>query len=183
MPDAGRSGGTGPGCAVTSRVYEPGPDPRWPKISQRGPSARLIARRPGRWETARMGLLLRIVVNAFAIWIVTLIDPLQVSVIPFEPGDTLQLVLTLLLVALIFALVNTLIGTVIKVLAFPLYILTLGLIGLIINAFLLWLTGWITEFWSFGLRVEDFWWGVVAALIITLINWVFGLFLRPKKQD
>lgn len=129
-----------------------------------------------------MGFLIRVVVNAFAIWVVTLIPALQVSVIAFPPGETLQLVLTLLLVAAIFALVNTLIGTVIKVLAFPLYILTLGLIGLIINAFLLWLTAWITSFWDFGLRVEDFWWGVVAALIITLINWVFGIILRPKKD-
>ena len=107
----------------------------------------------------------------------------EVSVIPFPPGETLQFVLTLLIVAAIFALVNTLIGTVIKILAFPLYILTLGLIGLIINAFLLWLTAWITSFWSWGLRVEDFWWGVVAAIIISLINWVFGIILRPKKQD
>ena len=130
-----------------------------------------------------MGFLIRVVVNAFAIWIVTLIPALQVSVIAFPPGETLQLVLTLLLVAAIFALVNTLIGTVIKVLAFPLYILTLGLIGLIINAFLLWLTAWLTSFWNFGLRVEDFWWGVVAALIITLINWIFGIILRPRRRD
>ncbi|MDE0546380.1 phage holin family protein [Microbacterium sp. C7(2022)] len=129
-----------------------------------------------------MGFLIRIVVNAFAIWVVTLIPALQVSVIPFAPGHTLQMVLTLLLVALIFALVNTIIGTVIKVLAFPLYILTLGLIGLLINAFLLWLTGWITEFWEFGLRVEDFWWGIVAAIVITLINWIFGIILRPQEK-
>ena len=91
--------------------------------------------------------------------------------------------LTLLLVAAIFALVNTIIGTVIKVLAFPLYILTLGLIGLVINAFLLWLTAWITSFWDWGLRVEDFWWGVVAAIIITIINWIAGIILRPRKKD
>jgi putative membrane protein len=129
-----------------------------------------------------MRFLIRVVVNAFAIWVVTLIPALQVTVIPFAPGETLQLVLTLLLVALVFAIVNTIIGTVIKVLAFPLYILTLGLIGLIINGFLLWFTGWITEFWSFGLRVEDFWWGVVAAIIITLINWIFGIILRPQEK-
>ena len=130
-----------------------------------------------------MGFLIRIVVNAFAIWVVTLIPALQVSVIPFPPGETLQLILTLLLVALIFALVNTIIGTVIKVLAFPIYILTLGLIGLIINAFLLWLTAWITSFWNFGLRVEDFWWGLLAAIIISLINWIFGIILRPRSKD
>lgn len=130
-----------------------------------------------------MGFLIRVVVNAFAIWVVTLIPALQVFVIPFAPGETLQLVLTLLLVAVIFALVNTVIGTVIKVLAFPIYILTLGLIGLIINAFLLWLTAWLTHWWNWGLRVEDFWWGVVAAIIISLINWIFGIILRPRKKN
>lgn len=130
-----------------------------------------------------MGFLIRVVVNAFAIWVVTLIPALQVSVIAFTPGETLQFVITLLVVAAIFALVNTVIGTVIKILAFPIYILTLGLIGLIINAFLLWLTAWITGFWSWGLRVEDFWWGVVAAIIISLINWIFGIILRPKRRD
>lgn len=130
-----------------------------------------------------MGFLIRVVINAFAIWVVTLIPVLQVIVIPFPPGEILQLVLTLLLVAAIFALVNTVIGTVIKVLAFPLYILTLGLIGLIINAFLLWLTAWITGFWNWGLRVEDFWWGVVAAILISLINWVFGIILRPRSKS
>ncbi|GAA5195473.1 phage holin family protein [Microbacterium jejuense] len=129
-----------------------------------------------------MGFLIRVVVNAFAIWVVTLIPTLQVTVVPFPPGDTLQMVLTLLIVAAIFALVNTIIGTVIKVLAFPIYILTLGLIGLLINAFLLWLTAWLTHWWNWGLRVEDFWWGVVAAIIISLINWIFGIFLRPKKD-
>ena len=119
-----------------------------------------------------MSFLVRIVVNAFSIWIVTLIPALGVTVIPFAPGETLQLVLTLLLVALIFALVNTIIGTVIKVLAFPIYILTLGLISLVINGFLLWLTAWFTQWWDWGLRVEDFWWGVVAALLISVIGFV-----------
>lgn len=130
-----------------------------------------------------MGFLIRVVINAFAIWVVTLIPALQVFVIPFPPGETLQLILTLLLVAVIFALVNTIIGTVIKVLAFPIYILTLGLIGLIINAFLLWLTAWLTHWWNWGLRVEDFWWGVVAAIIISLINWIFGIILRPRSKS
>lgn len=129
-----------------------------------------------------MRFLIRVVINAFAIWIVTLIPALMVVVTPFPPGETLQLVLTLLLVAAIFALVNTIIGTVIKIVAIPLYILTLGLISLLINGFLLWLTAWITHFWGWGLAVGDFWWGVVAALIITIINWIFGIILRPQKK-
>lgn len=129
-----------------------------------------------------MRFIIRVVVNAFAIWVVTLLPALQVTVTPFAPGETLQLVLTLLLVAAIFALVNTIIGTVIKVVAFPIYILTLGLISLIVNGFLLWLTAVISGLFGFGLNVGDFWWGVLAALVISIINWFFGIFLRPQTK-
>ena len=107
---------------------------------------------------------------------------LQVVVTPFPPGETLQLVLTLLAVSAVFALVNTIIGTVIKIVAFPLYILTLGLISLLINALLLWITAWFTQWWGWGLSLGSFWLGVVAALIISLINWVFGIILRPQTR-
>lgn len=130
-----------------------------------------------------MSLIVRLIVNALAIWIVTLIPALQIVVIAFPPGGDLQLVLTLLLIALIFGVVNAIVGTVLKVLAFPLYILTLGLISLVINGFLLWLTGWVTSSWDWGLRVGDFWLAVVAALIIALINWVAGILFRPHRRE
>jgi len=129
-----------------------------------------------------MRFIIRVVINAFAIWVVTLIPALQVAIVAFPPGETLQLVLTLLAVGAIFALVNTIIGTVIKVVAFPLYILTLGLIGLVINGFLLWLTAWITSGFGWGLSVGSFWRGVLAAIIISIINAVFGAILRPQKR-
>lgn len=129
-----------------------------------------------------MRFIIRVVINAFAIWVVTLIGALRVSVTPIAPGGTLQLVLTLLAVAAIFAIVNSVIGTVIKIIAFPLYILTLGLISLVINGLLLWITAWFTGAWGWGLRVEDFWLGVAAALVISLINWVFGIILRPQEK-
>jgi len=128
-----------------------------------------------------MRFIIRVVVNAFAIWIVTLL-PLSVAVIPFAPGETLQLILTLLAVAAIFAIVNTVVGTLVKVLTFVLYILTLGLFSLVVNGFLLWLTAWITSGWDWGLRVEDFGLGIIAALVITLINWIFGIILRPARD-
>ncbi|MCM3694805.1 phage holin family protein [Microbacterium oleivorans] len=129
-----------------------------------------------------MRFIVRVVINAFAIWVVTLIEPLRVEVTPFAPGEALQLVLSLLAVAAVFAIVNTVIGTVLKILAFPLYILTLGLISLVINGFLFWLTGWFTEWWGWGLSVESFWLGVVAALIISIINFLFGIILRPQTK-
>ncbi|MGO2746956.1 phage holin family protein [Microbacterium sp.] len=129
-----------------------------------------------------MRFLIRVVINAFAIWVVTLIPALQVEVTAFAPGEMLQFVLTLLIIAAIFAVVNTIIGTVLKIVAFPLYILTLGLIGLVINGFLLWLTAWITSGFGWGLTVGSFWWGVLAAIIISIINAVFGGILRPQKN-
>lgn len=128
-----------------------------------------------------MRFIIRVVINAFAIWVVTLLPVLTVTVTPFAPGETLQLVLTLLLVAAIFALVNSIIGTVIKIVAFPLYILTLGLISLVVNGLLLWITAWITSWFGWGLTVGEFWWGVVAAFVISLINWIFGIILRPQR--
>ncbi|WP_424448423.1 phage holin family protein [Microbacterium arborescens] len=129
-----------------------------------------------------MNLVIRLIVNAFAIWIVTLIPALQVSVAAFPPGGDLQLVLTLLLIAVIFGLVNAIVGTVLKVLALPLYILTLGLISFVINGFLLWLTGWVTSGWDWGLRIGDFWLAVLAAIVITLINGVAGILFRPRRD-
>lgn len=129
-----------------------------------------------------MRFIVRVIVNAFAIWVVTLIPALQVTVTPFAPGGDLQLVLTLLAVAAIFAIVNTVVGTLIKIVAFPIYILTLGLISLVVNGFLLWLTAVITSSWGWGLTVEHFWWGVVAALLISIINWIFGIVLRPQRK-
>jgi len=129
-----------------------------------------------------MRFIIRVVINAFAIWVVSLIAALQVDVTPFPPGGDLQLVLTLLAVGAIFALVNTIIGTVVKILAFPLYLLTFGLIGFVINGFLLWLTAWITSGFGWGLTVGHFWWGVLAAILISLINAVFGFILRPQKK-
>jgi len=130
-----------------------------------------------------MRFLIRVVINAFAIWVCTLLPALTVTVTAFPPGEPLQYVLTLLIVAAVFAIINTFIGTIVKIIAIPLYILTLGLISLVINGFLLWLTAWITSFWGWGLTVGDFWWGVLAALLITIINWVFGVILRPQRED
>lgn len=129
-----------------------------------------------------MRFLIRVVINAFALWVVSLIPRLGVSITAFSPGETLQFVLTLLAVGAIFALVNSIIGGLIKIVAFPIYLLTLGLITLLVNGVLLWITAWITSSWGWGLTVESFWWGVVAAFLISLINWVFGIILRPQRD-
>jgi len=125
--------------------------------------------------------LVRLVVNAVALWLTTFIVA-GVSVVSFDEGDGFATVVSYLLVALVFGLVNGILGNAIRIVAFPLYILTLGLIGLVINGFLLWLTAWITSGFGWGLSVGDFWWTIVAAILIAIINAVFNAILRPQKK-
>ena len=122
--------------------------------------------------------LVRLVINAVALWLTTLIVA-GVMVVPYAPGDTVAIVLTYLLVALVFGIVNGVIGNLIRIVAFPLYILTLGLIALVVNSLLLLLVAWLTSFLGFGLHVDGFWWGVLGALVLALLSWVIGIIIRP----
>jgi putative membrane protein len=123
--------------------------------------------------------LIRLLINALALWLTTLIVP-GVTVTAYAPGDTLAVVLTYLLVALIFGIVNGVIGNLIRIVAFPLYILTLGLIALVVNALLLLLVSWISGLIGFGLHVDNFFWaGVLGALVLALLSWFIGILLRP----
>ena len=122
--------------------------------------------------------LVRLAINAVALWLTTLIVA-GVVVVPYPPGNTVSIVLTYLLVALVFGIVNGVIGNFIRIVAFPLYILTLGLIALVVNGLLLLLVAWITSFTGFGLQVDGFWWGVLGALVLALISWIIGIIVRP----
>lgn len=125
-----------------------------------------------------MRFLVRLVVNAVALWLTTLIVS-GVSVTPFGDGGTLAAVLTYLLVAFVFGLVNAVIGTLIRIVAFPLYILTLGLISFVVNAILLLIVAGISSAFGFGLEVESFGWGIVGAFVLAVLAWLIGLFTRP----
>ncbi|CAN5232991.1 MULTISPECIES: phage holin family protein [Microbacteriaceae] len=125
-----------------------------------------------------MRFFVRLVVNAVALWLTTLIVA-GVTVVAFPPQDTLAVVLTYLLVAFIFGIVNGVIGNLIRIVAFPLYILTLGLLALVVNGLLLLLVSWISGLLGFGLVVDGFWWGVLGALVLALLSWLIGILIRP----
>jgi putative membrane protein len=82
-------------------------------------------------------------------------------------------------VAFVFGLVNAVIGTLIRIVAFPIYILTLGLISFIVNAILLLIVAGISDAFGFGLEVESFGWGIVGAFVLAVFAWLIGLFVRP----
>jgi putative membrane protein len=121
--------------------------------------------------------LVRLVINAVALWLTTLIVA-GVQVVAYAPGE-LATVLTYLLVALVFGIVNGVIGNLIRIVAFPIYILTLGLIALVVNALLLLLVAWITGFIGFGLTIDGFWSGFWGAIVLAILSWLIGIVLRP----
>jgi putative membrane protein len=119
----------------------------------------------------------RLVINAVALWLTTLIIT-GVHVVSYAPGAGPTIV-TYLLVALIFGIVNGVVGTLIRIVAFPLYILTLGLIALIVNTLLLLLVAWVSSLLNFGLVIDTFWSGFWGALVLAIISFLIGLLFRP----
>ncbi|MFM8599028.1 MAG: phage holin family protein [Mycobacterium sp.] len=128
-----------------------------------------------------MGFLARAAVTGLALWVVTLIVP----GISFVGGDSdLQRIGIILVVAVIFGLVNAVIKPIVQLLSIPLYILTLGLFHVVINALMLWITSWITEHTThWGLQIDTFWWTAIwAAIVLSLVGWVFSLPFRGAER-
>ncbi|MGN6743586.1 MAG: phage holin family protein [Amnibacterium sp.] len=127
--------------------------------------------------------VIRVVGNAIALWLETLVfgaigETGALHVSPYA-SDTVAVVLTYLLLGLLFGIVNGVLGTAIRIVAFPVYLLTLGLISLIVNGLLFLLVAWISSLIGFGLVVGGFWWGVLGALVLAIHNWLIGHVLRP----
>lgn len=132
-----------------------------------------------------MRTLTRILVGAFALWLTTLIvggsGDHGVWVVPIEESNVGTLS-TLVLVALVFGLVNATLGKVVRIVSIPLYIITLGLFGLIVNGFLLWVVAWLSDLAGFGLAVGGFWWGVLAALVMAILAGIMNALLGTRKK-
>ena len=125
--------------------------------------------------------LLRAAVTGLALWVVTLVVP----GINFVGGQTtLERVGIVLVVAMIFGLVNAFIKPVVQLLSIPLYILTLGLFHVVINALMLWITAWITDHTThWGLQINHFWWTAVwAAIVLSIVGWLFSLPMRSAER-
>jgi putative membrane protein len=125
--------------------------------------------------------LLRAGLTGFALWVVTLVVP----GIEFVGGDsTLQRVGIIVAVAVIFGLVNAIIKPIVQFVSIPLYILTLGLIHIVINALMLWITSWITQNTThWGLYIDDFWWTAIwAAIVLSIVSWLLSLLVRDATR-
>ncbi|MEU1557808.1 phage holin family protein [Streptomyces scabiei] len=120
-----------------------------------------------------MNFLVKTIANAGALAIaVWLLDKITLT------GDnTGKEIATLLLVALVFGLVNAVVKPLVQVLTLPLFIVTLGLFTLVVNALMLLLTSWLADVLDLSFHVEGFWTAVLGGLIISIVSWALSLVL------
>ncbi len=85
---------------------------------------------------------------------------------------------TLFIAAAVFTLVNAWVKPILTVLSIPFIVLTLGLFYFLINVLMLYVTDWVVP----DFEIKTFWWGVLAAIIVSLMNGLLNLFL-PDDDD
>lgn len=125
-----------------------------------------------------MGIVIRIASTAIGLWIATLV----LSGITLDTPSTLKKIGTLLLVAIIFGVVNAVIRPIIKAVGCAFYLLTLGLIALVVNGLLFLLTSWIAGLLGLPFHVQGFLTAVLGALIVGVISWVINAVVPDKLK-
>jgi putative membrane protein len=123
-------------------------------------------------------LLIRLVVSAVALGVATWV----VSGITLGPDAWWKRTGTLLVVALIFGIINAVLKPLIKVFGCAFYVLTLGLIALVVNGLLLWLTSVIAQQLHLPFHVNGFWAGFWGAIIVGLVSWLLNLFVGRREE-
>jgi putative membrane protein len=127
-----------------------------------------------------MGILIRLVVSAVSLWIATLVIDgihLTADTVPKKIG-------TLLAVAVIFGIINAVLRPIIKVIGCGLYVLTLGLISIVVNALLFLLTSWIAGQLSLPFHVDNFWpSAVLGALLVGVVSWLLNMLVPDGGDD
>jgi len=125
-----------------------------------------------------MRILVRLVASAIALAVATALVP-GIVLLTASTGSK---VLTLLAVALIFGVVNAILKPIIKTIGCAFYVLTLGLVALLVNALLLWLTSWVVGKLKLPFHITGFWPAFWGAIIISLVGWLLGILVRDREK-
>ena len=113
--------------------------------------------------------LAQVLINAAALWVaVQIVDGIEFA------GEWWEL----LIVALVFALINTFVRPALRMVAFPITLLTLGLFLLVINAALLLLTSAVAGELGIGFVVHDFLAALFGAILVSLVSLALSFVLR-----
>jgi len=117
--------------------------------------------------------LVRLLVNAAALWVATHLVPGVV----YSGGW-----ISFLGVALVFGFVNAFIRPVAKILTFPLIIVTLGIFSLVVNGLMLWLTSTLSAALGLGFHVSGFWAAFFGALIVSIVSTLLSMMVTEEPR-
>ena len=110
-------------------------------------------------------------------WILSALALLLVS--HFVPGFYVKNFLDALLAAVVIGLINATLGVILKVLTFPLSVVTLGLFLLVINALMLKVAAAVVP----GFEVRGFWPAFWAALLLAILGMIIHSLLRKREPE
>jgi putative membrane protein len=87
---------------------------------------------------------------------------------------------TLLLAGIVFTTVNWFVKPILAILSIPFIIVTLGIFYFLLNVLMLYIAAWIVP----DFDIETFWWGCLAAIIVSFVNGILHLvFGDPADRD
>jgi len=115
-----------------------------------------------------MRLLLNWVLSALAVWIVAHV----------VPGIYVSGPVAALIAALVIGFVNATLGAILKVLTFPLAVVTLGLFWLVINALMLRFASALVT----GFVVRSFGAAFIGAIVLSLVNMLLKWLVYPPRD-
>jgi len=124
-----------------------------------------------------MRIILRIIASAAALGVAAWVVP----GITVTGGSNAAKAGTLLAVAVIVGIINAVLKPIIKKVGCAFYVLTLGLVALVINGLLLWLASWVAGKLSLPFHVSGFLAAVAGALIVGVVSWGLSLLLRDPS--
>jgi putative membrane protein len=116
-----------------------------------------------------MRMLLSWILSAIAVWIVAQV----------VPGISVHGATAALIAALVIGLINATLGVLLKIVTFPLTILTLGLFWFVINALMLELASALL---SPGFHVSGFMAAFVGAIVPSIVNMLLKWLVLPGKE-
>lgn len=114
---------------------------------------------------------MRILLN----WLLSAVSLLIVA--HLVPGFYVRSFGAALLAALVIGLINATLGFFLKIITFPITILTLGIFWIVINALMLEFASWFSP----GFNVRSFGAAFIGAIVLSLVNMVLRWVVEPKR--
>jgi len=87
-----------------------------------------------------------------------------------------------LLVALAFSLLNTYLRPILRIVTFPISMMTLGIFLIVINAAMILLTSAVSEQLGLGFRVDDFWAAFFGAIVVAIVGWILSMVIGASRM-